>query len=127
LLSTRKAANAYALLSSASAFGWKNVVIFSMLSGRSTAADRMAAHAASAGSGLGISDAAHCRWDAVRLAPQYIDYLFLAYNTATAFSPTDAVPYTHRAKMLMTLESAISLVTLVVVLSRAINVSPNLT
>ena len=57
-------------------------------------------------------------------APQYVDYLFLAYNTATAFSPTDAVPYTHRAKMLMTVESAMSLVTLVIVLSRAINVLP---
>lgn len=57
-------------------------------------------------------------------APEYLDYFFLAYNTATAFSPTDVMPYSRRAKALMTLESAISLVTLVVVLSRAINVLP---
>jgi hypothetical protein len=48
--------------------------------------------------------------------------LFLAYSTATAFSPTDALPLTSRTKMLMMLESSISLSTLVVVASRAINI-----
>ena len=56
--------------------------------------------------------------------PTYLDYLFLGYNTATAFSPTDAAPLTGRAKMLMMLESAISLLTLVIVAARAINVLP---
>ena len=54
--------------------------------------------------------------------PTFVDYLFLGYSTATAFSPTDALPLTSRAKMLMMLESAISLVTIVVVVSRAINI-----
>jgi len=54
--------------------------------------------------------------------PLFLDYLFLGYNTATAFSPTDAAPLTRRAKMLMMVESMISLLTSVVVLSRAINV-----
>lgn len=54
--------------------------------------------------------------------PTFIDYLFLAYTTATAFSPTDALPLTSRAKLLMMLESAISLTTIVVVASRAINI-----
>jgi hypothetical protein len=54
----------------------------------------------------------------------FLDYLFLGYNTATAFSPTDAMPLTHRAKMLMMLESAISLLTLVIVAARAVNVLP---
>jgi uncharacterized membrane protein len=54
--------------------------------------------------------------------PTFVDYLFLAYSTATAFSPTDALPLTSRAKMLMMLESSISLSTLVVVASRAINI-----
>ncbi len=49
----------------------------------------------------------------------------LGYNTATAFSPTDALPLTHRAKMLMLIESMISLLTMVVVLSHAINVIPS--
>jgi uncharacterized membrane protein len=54
--------------------------------------------------------------------PTYVDYLYLAYSTATAFSPTDVLPLTSRAKMLMMLESAISLVTTVAVASRAINI-----
>jgi hypothetical protein len=54
--------------------------------------------------------------------PQFIDYLFLGYSTATAFSTTDAMPLTGRAKFAMMGESTISLVTLVVVAARAINV-----
>ena len=54
--------------------------------------------------------------------PLFLDYLYLGYNTATAFSPTDASPLTRRAKMLMMIESMISLLTLVIVLSRAINI-----
>jgi hypothetical protein len=54
--------------------------------------------------------------------PQFIDYLFLGYSTATAFSTTDAMPLTGRAKFAMMSESTISLVTLVVVAARAINV-----
>jgi len=54
--------------------------------------------------------------------PTFVDYLSLGFNTATAFSPTDALPLTPRAKMLMMLESTISLATIVVVASRAINI-----
>lgn len=54
--------------------------------------------------------------------PTFVDYLFLGFCTATAFSPTDALPLTPRAKVLMMLESSISLVTIVVVASRAINI-----
>jgi hypothetical protein len=54
--------------------------------------------------------------------PAFVDYLFLGYSTATAFSTTDVVPLTARAKLLMMLESSISLVTMVVVASRAINI-----
>jgi len=56
--------------------------------------------------------------------PLYIDYLSLAFNTATAFSPTDVLPLTRRAKGLMMLESAIALLTLVLVAARAVNVIP---
>jgi hypothetical protein len=54
--------------------------------------------------------------------PRYFDYLFLSFSTSTAFSPTHALPLTVRAKSLMMLQSAISLSTLVVVASRAINI-----
>ena len=54
--------------------------------------------------------------------PAFVDYLYLGYSTATAFSTTDAMPLTSRAKLLMMLESTISLLTIVVVASRAINI-----
>lgn len=56
--------------------------------------------------------------------PFFFDYLFLAYNTATAFSPTDVLPLSRRAKMLTMLESAISLLTLAIVAARAVNAVP---
>lgn len=54
--------------------------------------------------------------------PTFVDYLSLGFSTATAFSPTDAMPLTSRAKLLMMLQSLISLLTIVVVASRAINI-----
>jgi hypothetical protein len=54
--------------------------------------------------------------------PQFIDYLFLGFSTATAFSTTDALPLTGRAKVAMMVESTVSLVTLAVVAARAINI-----
>jgi len=57
--------------------------------------------------------------------PTFVDYLFLAFATAAAFSPTDALPMTSRAKLLMMLQSTIALVTIVAVASRAINILGN--
>ena len=57
--------------------------------------------------------------------PAFMDYLYLALSTATAFSTTDVAPITARAKRLMTIEILISLVTIVVVGARAINVLGN--
>jgi len=54
--------------------------------------------------------------------PTFIDYLFLAFGTATAFSATDDLPLTARAKLLMMLESIFSLVTIITVAARAINI-----
>lgn len=54
--------------------------------------------------------------------PIFIDYLYLALSTATAFSTTDVAPLTARAKRLMMFELSISLVTLVIVGARAINI-----
>ncbi|HEY1428051.1 MAG TPA: hypothetical protein VGF18_00630 [Candidatus Tumulicola sp.] len=53
--------------------------------------------------------------------PGIIDYLFLGFTTATAFSPTEALPLSARAKALMMIESAISLITIAVVAARTIN------
>ena len=54
--------------------------------------------------------------------PRFVDYLYLAFSTATAFSSTDTLPLTARAKLLMMLEAVNSLAIMVVVASRAVNV-----
>ena len=54
--------------------------------------------------------------------PAFVDYLYLSYSTATAFSTTEVAPLTPRAKLMMMLQSMISLVTIVLVASRAINI-----
>jgi uncharacterized membrane protein len=53
--------------------------------------------------------------------PDYLDYLFLAFNTSTAFSPTDTMVLARRAKVLMMYQSVLSLVSVVVLVARAIN------
>jgi hypothetical protein len=52
--------------------------------------------------------------------PKFIDYLYLAFTNATAFSPADTFPLTPLAKVLMMAESLGSLVTIVLIASRAI-------
>jgi uncharacterized membrane protein len=54
--------------------------------------------------------------------PEFIDYLFLAFCTNTAFSPTDTMVLSRRAKALMMVQSAIALVVLAVLAARAINI-----
>ena len=54
--------------------------------------------------------------------PRYPDYLFVAFTTSLAFSPTDTLPLSRRAKMLMMLQAAISVVTLTGVAGSAINI-----
>ena len=56
-----------------------------------------------------------------RWMPDFIDYLFLAFNTSTAFSPTDTPVLSRRAKALTMLQSLISLITIGVLAARAIN------
>jgi hypothetical protein len=53
--------------------------------------------------------------------PEYVDYLFLAFNTSTAFSPTDTMVLARRAKLLMMYQSVVSLTTIAVLAARAIN------
>lgn len=57
--------------------------------------------------------------------PRFHDYLYLAFNSAIAFSPADTLPLTGRVKMLMAMQSVISLAVLVVVVARVINILPS--
>ena len=54
--------------------------------------------------------------------PRYPDYLYLSLTNATAMSPTDTMPLSVQAKMIMGLQSLISLVTIGLVVSRAVNI-----
>jgi hypothetical protein len=55
-------------------------------------------------------------------SPHFFDYLFLAFNTSTAFSPTDTPALTPWAKILMMLQSMISLTVLALLAARAVNI-----
>jgi uncharacterized membrane protein len=54
--------------------------------------------------------------------PQFWDYLYLSLTNSTAFSPTDALPLTVRAKMIMGAQSLVSLTTIAIIGSRAVNI-----
>jgi len=54
--------------------------------------------------------------------PAFLDYLYVAYTNGTAFSPTDTMPLSRWAKMLMLAQSAIALSTVVLVVARAVNI-----
>ncbi|MDE2579655.1 MAG: hypothetical protein KGL46_12665 [Hyphomicrobiales bacterium] len=54
--------------------------------------------------------------------PGYIDYLFLSFTTAAAFSPADTMPLTARAKLLMMIQALVSLVTITFVTARAVGI-----
>jgi uncharacterized membrane protein len=54
--------------------------------------------------------------------PLFIDYLYVSLTNATAFSPTDTMPLTPRAKAIMSVQSLVSLITIGLVVSRAVNI-----
>ena len=63
------------------------------------------------------SDLAPPDWE-----PNFLDYLYVSFTNATAFSPTDTMPLSHWAKMLMLLQSAVALLTVAFVVARAVNI-----
>lgn len=54
--------------------------------------------------------------------PKFMDYLYVSFTNATAFSPTDTMPLSQMAKILMLVESAASILLLVMVAARAVNI-----
>jgi hypothetical protein len=54
--------------------------------------------------------------------PMFLDYLYVSLTNATAFSPTDTMPLSITVKTIMGLQSVISLVTIGLVVSRAVNI-----
>jgi len=64
-----------------------------------------------------LKDADQLDW-----SPNFIDYLFLAFNTSTAFSPTDALVLARWAKVLMMVQSLLSLLIIALLAARAVNI-----
>jgi hypothetical protein len=54
--------------------------------------------------------------------PYFVDYLYLSFTNATAFSPTDTLPLSRWAKLAMMFQSVLALATLVLVVARAVNI-----
>jgi len=54
--------------------------------------------------------------------PNFVDYLFLAFNTSTAFSPTDVPVLSRWAKVLMMIQALISLLVIALLAGRAVNI-----
>ena len=54
--------------------------------------------------------------------PEVFDHLYLGFTNATAFSPTDVMPLTHRAKLVMALKAKASVAVLGLVVARAVNI-----
>jgi uncharacterized membrane protein len=111
------------LLATGGAVWWTNIVAFSVwfwMLDRGGPTARASGHASlpsflfptMQSSGLAPAD-----WE-----PQYLDYLYLAYTNATAFSPTDTMPLTRWAKTLMLVQSAISLVVALMIIARAVSI-----
>jgi hypothetical protein len=57
--------------------------------------------------------------------PRFVDYLYLSFTNATAFSPTDVLPLARWAKLTMAVQSAVSLAIGALVIARAVNVLPS--
>ena len=60
--------------------------------------------------------------NASRWYPTFFDYLYVSVTNGTAFSPTDTLPLTRRAKLLMSIEALVSLLIVVLITARAVNV-----
>ncbi len=67
-----------------------------------------------------LAEAGQAGW-----SPQFVDYLFLAFNTSTALSPADTAALGRWAKVLMMVQASISLTIIAVVASRAVNILPS--
>jgi uncharacterized membrane protein len=105
--------NANVLLASGGAIWLSNVIVFGLWYWD---LDRGGAAARARGSGP-RAEYAKPGW-----YPKFLDYLYLSFTTATAFSPTDVSAVRPWAKLMMMAEEAISLLVAILVVSRAVNI-----
>ncbi len=127
-LPTNKEAPQALLLSAASLWG-TNILVFALWYWRLDAGgpyqrDKIAGHQDGAFlfPQMTMSEEALRKAGQQDWSPDFIDYLFLAFNTSTAFSPTDAPVLAGWAKVLMMLQSLLSLLIIALLAARAINI-----
>ena len=117
------------LLLSASALWFTNILVFALWYWRLDAGgphgrDKRFGHPEGAFlfPQMTMTDEAKTAADGHGWSPNFADYLFLAFNTSTAFSPTDAPVLARWAKLLTMLQSVVSLIVLVLLAARAVNI-----
>ena len=118
-----------ALLQSAAALWVTNILVFAswywrLDAGGPHAREMRAEHTAGAFlfPQMTLSDPMKDEMGAEGWSPGFVDYLFLAFNTSTAFSPTDAPVLSRWAKGLMMVQSLISFMTVALLAARAVNI-----
>ena len=118
-----------ALLLSASMLWITNILVFALWYWRLDAGgpnhrDRRAEHKDGAFlfPQMTMSDEALAESNQQDWSPNFVDYLFLAFTTSTAFSPTDAPVLARWAKLLMMLQSLLSLLIIALLAARAVNI-----
>lgn len=123
LVSGRFGDDAVALLTTGGAIWLTNIIAFSLVFWEF---DRGGPAARAAGTvqhpdflfvQMQATDMARPEWE-----PAFLDYVYLSFTNSTAFSPTDTMPMTQWAKVTMMFQSMVSLVTVALVIARAVNV-----
>ncbi len=69
-----------------------------------------------------LADSPELSAEARAWSPAFVDYLFLAFNTSTALSPTDAPILSRWAKIMVMLQASISLTVIVILVVRGVNI-----
>ncbi|MGA9465316.1 MAG: hypothetical protein WBV28_21165 [Terracidiphilus sp.] len=117
------------LLRSASALWLTNILVFAswywrLDAGGPNARDRRRAHVDGAFlfPQMTLSPQARKEMGEENWRPGFVDYLFIAFNTSTAFSPTDCPVLSRWAKVLMMIQSAIAFSTVILLAARAVNI-----
>lgn len=112
------------LLRAAAALWVINILVFAswywrLDAGGPNARDQLATHA----DGAFLFPQMITPWESDKnWRPGFVDYLFLAFNTSTAFSPTDVPVLSRWAKLMMMVQACISLATVALLAARAVNI-----
>lgn len=123
LITGRFGDDALALLTTGGAIWFTNIIAFSLVfwefdrGGPAARAAGTKQHPDFLFAQMQAPEMARPEWE-----PSFVDYFYLSFTNSTAFSPTDTLPFSNWAKLTMTFESFVSLVTVALVIARAVNV-----